>query len=1266
MATASMTRPKVNLSECHGKIRHPLERLRVYIRAYIAAECVALLLIFLAAWFWIGLLMDFGIFALTRLASRHLWPSVPPFDWMEHVPGVFPVLLVLLIGLALAIVTYHIVRRFIREFRDKTLALLLERRFPKLLGDRLITAVELADINAHTKVGYSRAMIEQTIHDAADRVDQIPLSQVFNWRRLTFLYGSVVFLFLGMAALFVAAFMVCASPSEQHTKIGNGWREARNAGAGWISRNLGLHETYHDRQIYLEVQGYPRYRLTADSIKALKAKDSVPDSVAAKLDILVDRNQLTEAGLEKLAHEDHVPDATLAKLTELKDHDVPQADFEAALKTNLSEEEQKKYGRNIMNRARKTDKSTNEFLDALVAQLSTQEYSRYSKTILSRAEKVDLRVGRDRGTAEVRVRAYKWVIATDDPLRGRYGWRPMKWSDVTPKLLGTKDEIPALPEGLGGEHTPASALAVDDVDNYLGDENLDVAKLVIIRDVMKKADKEERILGGKVSLAGNGHIIEDEDGAVRDLNWQDTQNLSDRLGMEVPSLPKAWGQDLTFDEVKERMQIVDLDQLLAIKNVVFGRLEKMADETGFGRKVRSLTIPKSDGIVIYYNGKDTTKSNKETLTPLANNEYVANLTDLTDDITYTIRGEDYFTPQSRIEIIPEPSLDEFNYERWIPSYVTYRLRNGKLEALKGKRQMLAELGLARTSEESTIEVPNGSKLVLKGKADKELKGPPTITSYQAEHHKLDAAVSLNADDPQSFTVETPQLWIKEFVEEGKTLYQKEYTFDLEIADLDDVRSQFHVKIKLKDDEKPAVNVKPADYLREVKKEPEYTGFEGSRIITVDALFQILGDIKDDHGLASVEFAFTVMPVESKEAPEVTAGLVMRAFGEYFTLDGAPIRELSHVLNLYQIANPRSKGVSAEEYRVPLPLFRQRHPELAVDAEDMEKYLKQPFDKVQRKLLGLAEDASVPNIWEKDELKIEPEDPRVAAPQTGLDLKALQDRLRGKDGKPAFRKAGDREVQTRYRVQVEIEARDTNVETGPAMAQNKESFTLLVVSEAELLSLIAREQEALSSDDLTKVLDDLIEADDRTRDGYADLRRPPANLREVNGIGYRMKAGEDSLDRARGEVQKVREDWERILLEVQANRFNEGQIRDTDNVVTLLRTIVDTDFVEAKEAMSTWVKMLKDEREDALADRITRSSAAAETARAKIAKLMEDVRAVRGMSTKMIDLARVIELARQMESKEAEILDRLHDLQTRLIEDLLRGGAGSGTGSGSGK
>ena len=42
--------------------------------------------------------------------------------------------------------------------------LMLERKFPALLGDRLITAVELSDPEEAAKLGYSPAMIRETIN----------------------------------------------------------------------------------------------------------------------------------------------------------------------------------------------------------------------------------------------------------------------------------------------------------------------------------------------------------------------------------------------------------------------------------------------------------------------------------------------------------------------------------------------------------------------------------------------------------------------------------------------------------------------------------------------------------------------------------------------------------------------------------------------------------------------------------------------------------------------------------------------------------------------------------------------------------------------------------------------------------------------------------------------------------------------------------------------------------------------------------------------
>src|SRR5262245_57862350 len=50
---------------------------------------------------------------------------------------------------------FMVAKRLLYDFSDPALALVLERRFPDLLGDRLITAVELADVCSAAKLGYS-------------------------------------------------------------------------------------------------------------------------------------------------------------------------------------------------------------------------------------------------------------------------------------------------------------------------------------------------------------------------------------------------------------------------------------------------------------------------------------------------------------------------------------------------------------------------------------------------------------------------------------------------------------------------------------------------------------------------------------------------------------------------------------------------------------------------------------------------------------------------------------------------------------------------------------------------------------------------------------------------------------------------------------------------------------------------------------------------------------------------------------------------------
>ncbi len=108
--------------------------------------------------------------------------AIPAAFYDRLIRSSLPLLPVL--GGVVGIIVYKFGYRLFASFRESSLALALERRFPQLLGDRLVTAVELADPVLARRYGYSWVMIEQTAEQAESRIDQLSLTRVFNWRRL--------------------------------------------------------------------------------------------------------------------------------------------------------------------------------------------------------------------------------------------------------------------------------------------------------------------------------------------------------------------------------------------------------------------------------------------------------------------------------------------------------------------------------------------------------------------------------------------------------------------------------------------------------------------------------------------------------------------------------------------------------------------------------------------------------------------------------------------------------------------------------------------------------------------------------------------------------------------------------------------------------------------------------------------------------------------------------------------------------------------------
>jgi hypothetical protein len=236
MATASL------LPTSPDRIQHPLERLRGAIRRYVSIEGTLAVALFIVTWFWIGVALDYGSFKLAA------------FDWVQELPRWFRGLLLATLSAGIALlVVFQIVRRLLVDFRLDALALVLEKKFSDILGDRLITAVELCDLDRAEAQGYSRAMIVDTVREAGERVGTIPVGDAFDWSRLKRLGWWL----LGLVAVPLVFSGVLYSAVRQTNPLSDYLPRFHEVATLWAKRNLLLQDVIWPRKAYLEVLDFP-------------------------------------------------------------------------------------------------------------------------------------------------------------------------------------------------------------------------------------------------------------------------------------------------------------------------------------------------------------------------------------------------------------------------------------------------------------------------------------------------------------------------------------------------------------------------------------------------------------------------------------------------------------------------------------------------------------------------------------------------------------------------------------------------------------------------------------------------------------------------------------------------------------------------------------------------------------------------------------------------------------------------------------------------
>src|SRR5262245_9770804 len=156
----------------------------------------------------------------------------------------------------LGLVALVVVKRQLYDFRDAALALVLERKYPGLLGDRLITAVELGDAKMAARYGYSPAMIDQTVKEAAERVDRLSLREVFDWKRLWLQGGLALVATLGIYLASLITLM-CIAVAQDKSVGAEQLNDLHDSAAIWTERHVLLDNERWPTRCIIELVDFP-------------------------------------------------------------------------------------------------------------------------------------------------------------------------------------------------------------------------------------------------------------------------------------------------------------------------------------------------------------------------------------------------------------------------------------------------------------------------------------------------------------------------------------------------------------------------------------------------------------------------------------------------------------------------------------------------------------------------------------------------------------------------------------------------------------------------------------------------------------------------------------------------------------------------------------------------------------------------------------------------------------------------------------------------
>lgn len=705
----------------------------------------------------------------------------------------------------------------------------------------------------------------------------------------------------------------------------------------------------------------------------------------------------------------------------------------------------------------------------------------------------ELRIGRDAPSPRIRVLAIRWVQA-DRSVES--SWRPLVWSDLKPEYLGGQAP-PALPHQALlkiGQKQNLTLYYKETPDDGSGQRSMFVA------------------------WDSAGSML--EPAAFAD-HWSIDQ--MERVLADA-SLRKQLSDQISADE------LAGLDRVLE-------ELNKRAGEARFSKRLRRLEVPRS--VAIHYWGQKT--SNEMPMTrQQEGSEFACVLSDLRESVKFYVEGEDYSTyPYRRITLVPPPMLTRLEKDEYVPAYHYHRLpADGTSADLKGKKQVRLGQGVSLTGTTSRIDIPFGSDLVLRGEVDKDLA--------QARIRFRTTATALEAPGAEPLEIKTENLEVgadRRSISRRFDNVTLPIEFSFEFLDTDNVRSMRHVIIVPADDKTPDVNV-AVEVIRKTNQ-----GY----MCTYQAMIPFSGTIRDDVGLAKVEYAISYSRVESLQVVGMRAAVAAGVMG-LASPSGSPRELFTGALlvdYLARLSESRDAVTNVE------PLALRSFEEIARDKDREHRYGKGQLPDLLTQQL--------PNI---DDLKKQ-------RSVTQFDVKPNLESLDLMERVPAFQKGLEETIRPRYRVRLTIAATDNNVETGPRTGQNKETFTFVVVAYEELLAEMHKDEETLSYK-AQELLDKMIEV----RDGLNKVieRMPRVDgADEFRASASRMFELIAEVEKGSDVARELLSEYNRLLKEAETNRLPTKFLEDKQRVVSRLEEVIRSQFERARESHTAFKDVLESRR-----------------------------------------------------------------------------------------